>query len=324
MGYRYIKGKYDLVPTSYLNPDNEQLYNFFIQDEITLYNNTLWLTLGSKFEHNDYTQWEVQPNARLFWNINPQHKLWTAVSYAVRTPSRYEYNSTILVATFEPNSDRNDNALPLAYSIVTDDNFHSEEVLHYEIGYRLIPTQTLSIDMPLYYSEYNELQDFSYGNPNINSTIINIPIQLNNNSYAYASGFEIASHWQSSTQVNWDLSYNYSDQTLYSANTERLFSYSPHQNLSLRTNIEWHDTLEMNLWLKYTDQLKTIMNNKAIIIDDYATLDIRLAWQASKNFNISIIGQNLLESKHLEYLETTDSQPTNITRGVYLKLIWQY
>ncbi len=35
---------------------NDQLFSAFIQDEITLIDNSLWLTLGSKFEHNDYSR----------------------------------------------------------------------------------------------------------------------------------------------------------------------------------------------------------------------------------------------------------------------------
>ena len=42
-----------------------RLYSGFIQDEIQLAGDRLRLTIGSKFEHNDYTGFEVQPSVRL-------------------------------------------------------------------------------------------------------------------------------------------------------------------------------------------------------------------------------------------------------------------
>src|SRR6266516_5012056 len=44
-----------------------QLFSAFVQDQITLVEDTLSLTLGSKFEHNDHTGFEVQPTARFLW-----------------------------------------------------------------------------------------------------------------------------------------------------------------------------------------------------------------------------------------------------------------
>ena len=66
---------------------NQSLYSAFVQDEIAL-GKDLSLTVGSKIEHNDYTGFEVEPNARLSWMLDSSQALWGAVSRAVRTPSR--------------------------------------------------------------------------------------------------------------------------------------------------------------------------------------------------------------------------------------------
>jgi len=324
MGYRYIEGHYDINSESILKSDDEHLYNFFIQDEISLIADTLWLTLGSKFEHNDYTDWEIQPSARLFWNVAPKHKLWSSVSQAVRTPSRFEYDSSIIVGTLAPNSPPNTSPFPAAYYLVGNNNFESEEVTSYEIGYRVLPTKNLSFDMTVYYSEYDNLRDFSYGTASLENNIIYIPLLINNEQSGYTSGFEVASHWQTSPQLSWDLSYNYMDQTIHSENQDNLQASSPHQNVSLRSNIDLSDKVEMNLWMKYTDEFESRINSNNIKTSDYTTLDIRLAWQATKNMNISLVGQNLLESKHLEYIESGSVKATEIERGVYLKLLWNY
>ena len=43
----------------------EHLFSGFIQNEISLANDAVKLTLGSKIEHNDYSHMEIQPNLEL-------------------------------------------------------------------------------------------------------------------------------------------------------------------------------------------------------------------------------------------------------------------
>lgn len=78
--------------SSRLPPQNRSDYNWsaFGQDKVTLLNDKLLLTFGSKIEHNDYTGVEVQPSVRLLYGLRKNHALWWAVSRAVRTPSRIE------------------------------------------------------------------------------------------------------------------------------------------------------------------------------------------------------------------------------------------
>jgi iron complex outermembrane recepter protein len=46
------------------------------------------MTLGSKIEHNDFTGFEIQPDARLLWRLQERQSVWLAASRAVRIPSR--------------------------------------------------------------------------------------------------------------------------------------------------------------------------------------------------------------------------------------------
>jgi iron complex outermembrane recepter protein len=94
---------------------------------------SLYLTAGSKLEHNDYTGYEVvEPSIRLQWNLDPTQSLWGAVSRAVRTPPRYDRDLEIptgLVNAPPPYR------FPTAYLTGSND-FVSETVIAYEIGYR--------------------------------------------------------------------------------------------------------------------------------------------------------------------------------------------
>ena len=61
-----------------------QLFSMFAQDEITLVDDLLTFTAGSKFERNDYSGFEFQPSGRLLFTPDKKHTFWGAISRAVR------------------------------------------------------------------------------------------------------------------------------------------------------------------------------------------------------------------------------------------------
>ena len=67
LGYRSIRDKNDSSFTVSLQPNQVTLNQFstFLQDEISLVDNRLQITLGTKFERNEFTGIEIEPNARL-------------------------------------------------------------------------------------------------------------------------------------------------------------------------------------------------------------------------------------------------------------------
>ena len=63
-----------------------------MQDEIKL-QEKLFLTLGTKLEHNDYSGFEVEPSGPVANGMpTPKQMFWGAVSRAVRTPSRIDHD----------------------------------------------------------------------------------------------------------------------------------------------------------------------------------------------------------------------------------------
>jgi iron complex outermembrane receptor protein len=57
-------------------------------------------------------------------------------------------------------------------------------------------------------------------------------------------------------------------------------------------------------------------------IDAYSELDVRLAWRASEQVELSLVGQNLLHDHHLEF--GTPQTRGEIERGVYGKAAWRF
>ena len=52
---------------------------------------------------------------------------------------------------------------------------------------------------------------------------------------------------------------------------------------------------------------------------------MRVAWRPVKSLELSLIGQNLIQTQHLEYQgDFLQSQVTYISRGVYAKFNWQF
>jgi iron complex outermembrane receptor protein len=57
----------------------------------------------------------------------------------------------------------------------------------------------------------------------------------------------------------------------------------------------------------------------------YITMDLRLAWQASRDLEFAVVGQNLLDAAHKEYgQDLVSTQFTEVQRGVYGYAAWRY
>ena len=101
IGYRRSEDKIYPLPAIFTVPasDSQDLFSFFVQDEIRI-NDEFRLTLGTKIEHNDYTQIEIQPSIRASWLATETQTVWAAISRAVRTPNRAENDMRLLIRPF--------------------------------------------------------------------------------------------------------------------------------------------------------------------------------------------------------------------------------
>src|SRR5690606_12152769 len=94
-GYRHVNSRAIITsPNARYIPARRtpDPFSYFLQDEIALKEDRLYLTLGSKFEHNDFSGFEYQPSARILYLPSERQSVWAAVSRAVRTPSRSDFD----------------------------------------------------------------------------------------------------------------------------------------------------------------------------------------------------------------------------------------
>lgn len=325
-----------------LNPEErtQRLYSGFIQDEIRLYREEVFLTLGAKVEKNsfspsDHAQWS--PNARLSWLITDTSTLWGSVARAIRTPSRIEQNARILGFVDPPFSPDNPQPIPFATTINGNPEMDDEDVIAYEIGYRVQPFESLTLDFALFYNDYKNLRwgvanevicqpaslpiadpgCFAFGPPDY----AELPITWINQANQDTKGIELAATYNATEW--WRLYGAYSFLKISGDGPgSQPFSKgedSPEHQFSLRSNMNIGNTLNLDIWARYVDELQIQE------VDSYVGLDIRLAWQALPSLELSLTGRNLLESSHLEFQEEFGSNvAVEIDRDFIAELTWQF
>ncbi len=318
----------------------EHLFSGFIQNEFELVPDTFKFILGSKFEHNDYTGFEIQPNARMVWTPHENHSLWVAVSRAVRTPSRGEHD----LSRYESGRVFGDElGLPFDVLIKTvgNENFLSEELLAYEIGYRTIFFNKALFDATLFYHDYDRLRvaidgGVEFAADDQGRPFIEVLSPIENEIEGSIYGFELASTIDVSSWMKWKLAYSLSvvelDFQRPSAldNAEEIEeTVTPQQQVSWMTQIDVTKDIEFDIWLRFVDEIPFPDYSSFLAdsqISQHFNLDLRLTWAPTEQFELSLVGQNLLDSHRREFYDSPFwfSAPTYLERSVYAKATWRF
>ena len=328
MGYRHIKDDFNNTFAFLFIPDssNVDLYSAFIQDEIELVPQVLHLTLGSKFEYNEYTDLEIQPSVRLLWMINERNRLWASVSQAVRSPSRMDRTGifTSFIVPLAPPP-----APPLVLRAFGNDDFKSEKLLAYELGYRFNPKENLSFDLAVFYNKYDDLQNYEQLTPAAFSNV-----NFDNNISAHSYGLELSTEWRPLEWWRIQSNYSYLDISARLDSTSNDISgtdnfnesSSPENQFSVRSMMDLGHNIALDLWVYYVDELNktNVSKTNEATISDYTSFNTRLAWKPRKNLEFSLVGQNLFDNHHSEFSGENILIETEVERSVYGQVRWNY
>ena len=329
LGYRYIDNDSDGNRSPFLRffPDDRQneLFSGFLQGTIGIIPNKLKLTLGTKFEKNDYTDEEYQPSIRLIWAPNERQRVWGAVSRAVRTPARSD--ADILTALPLPPEQNPFFPNPAFAVFQGSDTVKATELVSYELGYRHVWNEDFSFDVTAFYNDYDDIIDISEGfevsvDPNSGAANLVFPVA---NPYEEQSwGFELTADWMMSETSEWQLAYSYLnyEQSSIATGIETLGQPAEHM-LSLRNHWKIHPQVSLSSWLRYMDN---ITKSDFGTLDDYWTLDLQLAWKPDDALEFAVVGQDLLESTHQEYgADNLYPLASDVERRMYVqaRVIWQ-
>lgn len=344
LGVRYTKDATDrtaieVVPAS----DSLTTVSGFVQDEISLLNDALHLTVGGKIEHSDFIGTQFMPNLRVRYSFNEDTVVWSAISRGIRSASRLERDvrvgDTIPSATIVPG------AAPFGVEIWGDPDFAPEKLLAYELGVRQRFNDLLSVDLSTYYNRYSDMRGVrllpTVCMPSMTltatspfciftATKVVLPLQYTNLLSGDIWGAELTVTWH--PLRNWRLigSYAYLDQRFddniidfgngaildfgaYEAGLDAPNQWTLRSSVSLGTRWDW------DVLLRHLDSLP------AAEVPAYTELNTRIAWRPRIDFELALVGENLLDKDHLEFVsDFIDLSPVSIERSVHLQARWTF
>ncbi len=328
-GLNYRFSFFDFEQTNILTFSNQRtnLFGGFFHDEITIIPNRWNLILGAKLEHNEFTGIEIQPNIRTVWTPDSKNTFWASVSRAVRTPSITE-DRALANRSLVPG------APPLLIRESNDGRTDSEELIAYEMGYRVKPNPDLSFDLAGFLFDYNRLiESVSTGAILFEATPTpaHLVFETFNDNVLEGEvfGVELSAQWQ--PIENWRLSGSYTFTKIDLRPTESgiVFPQSsggegdldaegePNHLIHLRSYLNLPHNLEFDTSFYY------VSSNSARSIPGYSRVDLRLGWKPIKKLELSLVGQNIFDESHQELTELLEVG-TETERSFYFKATFNF
>jgi iron complex outermembrane receptor protein len=303
-GYRYMQDDVENGPVLAFLPARKdlQLASAFLQDEIVLIPGRLRLAVGSKFEHNDYSEFEVMPSARMAWTPAPDHTVWGAVSRAVRSPSRVD------VDFFIP-SFGGDTALDFQGGPA----FDSEKLMAFEVGYRVRPFKAATLSLAGFVNRYDGLRSLELAEPGV--------LQLLNGIEGEIYGLELSGHLQALSWWRLRGGYTFLHHELRVAPGHDEFRESgsmgndPGYQLLVQSYMDLPGQFEINGSARLVDELP------APHVPGYFALELGAAWR-HRGLEVSLTGKNLTDGRHPEF--GAAPRRHEIPRSVRGRVAWRW
>jgi len=302
----------------------DDLYTAFLQDEISLVEHRLSLTVGTKLLHTNFTDLGAEPSARLLWTPSDKQSFWLAFTHALRTPSDGETNFNLsgYITTTAT-------GMPYFARFIANPNFAPEQLNGSELGYRLLLGKNIYIDIATFYNHYHDLfSEDIIGAPFVEDnpapTHLLLPAQFRNDLRGYTKGGEIAPEWRPTEFWRLRGSYSYlhmnletGPQSLDIGTAPVIDGSSPQHQVTIQSSFDLLKTVALDFTYRYVSALP------GLAVQPYSTGDARIAWRVSRKFELSLVGQNLLQASHFE--NSGDPGPlVGIKRSAYAKVTWMH
>lgn len=320
LGYRHTWDVTQTIAVGGFSPSNKDYHRFsaFVQDTIGLFDDQAELTLGVRLEHNAFSGFEVQPNIRARWSIDARQTVWASAARAVRTPSRLDQDAVSDIATL-PTA-----PTPTLLQFRGDPEFESEELLALDFGYRVQPSDSVSIDIAGFYYDYDNLRAQVPGTPEpqLGAPIPHViqPINLSSQLVAETYGGEISAEWFVNRDWKTTAGYSYAainvDPTLGGVNPRaRDVFKSPEHQAFVRTGFSLFEDIDVDLGVRFASRLRQDQ------IGDYVAADARVAWRPADGVELSLSAQNLFHDNEPEFVSETPQIPrSNVQTSVFGQL----
>jgi iron complex outermembrane receptor protein len=284
-------------------------YGVFVHDAIALGARTS-LQVGSQFEHNRFTGWEVQPNLQLLYSPAERQSYWASVSRAVRTPFRTEEGFALDVPIFPGGVVR----------IQGNPDLRSEKVLAWQAGARRAFSETVFLDVAVFYNEYQNLIIQRAGvrifepEPAPGRTIF--PAVYENAVSGHTTGLEVAlkaqpsTIWSLSASVSLYSQTSWQDPLGFGTVTGVEHQFQVHSGVRVSTTVQWNADLYRVGALTTGD-----------VPGGYYKFDTQLMWRPGRKFDLQLGVTNAFEREHQEAGLNSVDAVTIIPRVAYLRIL---
>jgi iron complex outermembrane recepter protein len=322
LGYRVSSDHTTSVPPTAFNPASrrDSLYSLFAQDEVSLASSRVRLIAGSKFEHNDYSGFEWQPSARLVWMPRAQETVIASVTRAVRTPSRVETDYTTM-SVVSP-------ATPTFVRLLPDPAFMPEELVAYELGYRLRPIASLYVTVSGFHNQLNHMLSTDLLTPFVEQTPapahLILPVTFGNTLHGTSDGGELTADIRLTPWWRWTANYSYVHVSVSrdpgSADVSQEHHYetaSPAHQVQVQTSLDLPRQLQLDWTIRHISALQ------AGPVPAYTTSNVRVAWRVRSDLELAVVGQDLTQAHHLEW-PTGLAGNIEIARRAFLTATWRH
>ena len=292
----------------------------FVQYEYVVIPDRLRVLAGSKFEGNQFSGIEYQPQVRAVWTPGKANTFWGAVSRAVRDPARSEsdLNSVVGVDLSQ--------GIPVITSIAGNPHLQSEHLKAYELGYRWQPNSSLWLDLATYYNSYTNL--IVVGNPivQILPGAVSITLPYVNGTPALVGtaqthGAEFSAKWRPLRR--WLLSPSVTEMR-GSANA---IVGAPAHLFRVQSRLDLPHGITFDGGLYHYNALPPQPASIGAPIPGIPTfnrVDLGVTWNITKQWMAGVWGRNLQSDKHLETSsDFFGGTAGEIPRSVVFKLMWQ-
>jgi len=301
-----------------------RLFGAFVQDEIAVAPDRLYVTIGTRLEHNYYTGWGLMPSLRAAWKLSKGGTLWAAISRALNTP---DLNETTMRLNFTGFYGA-DGTLFIP-ALVGNPNSGGEASVDYEAGYRSTVAKNLSLDLAAYYDHYSHLDTTEPSTPFFENQPspphIVLPVMTENLMAGEAHGIEAFANWKLAGRLTVSPGYAFERIHMHldpssqdTDSIEEVEGGSPVNSAQLRSHLVLARGVAWDLNAYFVGRIKDP------VVPSYTRLDTGITWQAGEKLSFSAFGQNLLNDERLEYVDTVrrSTAPTLVKRGAYAKVQW--